>query len=131
MVKMLMKSLLSKLLNTPIVIEEGTSGIWKYRKWSNGTAECWGIQTIHPKFSGAYGAVYLNAAGTISFTFPAGLFTEAPVVSSLVDLKGGVGGTSMQNLSAAGYALYIYNFTQYDASSRDVLLAQYAIGKWK
>ena len=24
------------------VIEEGTSDIWNYRKWSDGTAECWG-----------------------------------------------------------------------------------------
>jgi len=25
------------------VVEEGTSGIWSYRKWSNGDAECWGM----------------------------------------------------------------------------------------
>ena len=30
------------------VIEEGTSGIWRYRKWESGLAECWGnsSQTI-------------------------------------------------------------------------------------
>lgn len=27
------------------IIEEGTSGIWKYRKWYNGTYECWGTYT--------------------------------------------------------------------------------------
>lgn len=25
------------------VVEEGTNGIWSYRKWSNGDAECWGM----------------------------------------------------------------------------------------
>lgn len=30
---------------TNFVIEQGTSGIWDYRKWSDGTAECWGNYT--------------------------------------------------------------------------------------
>lgn len=33
------KKLLSKILNAPIIIEQGSSGIWFYRKWSDGTAE--------------------------------------------------------------------------------------------
>ena len=35
MTKAIIKTLLSKLLNTPLVIERGTSGIWTYRKWSD------------------------------------------------------------------------------------------------
>ena len=27
------------------IVEEGTSGIWTYRKWASGIAECWGTQT--------------------------------------------------------------------------------------
>ena len=32
------------------VVEQGTSGIWTYRKWSSGVAECWAIitQTVTP-----------------------------------------------------------------------------------
>ena len=30
---------------TNFVIEQGTSGIWNYRKWSDGTVECWGRYT--------------------------------------------------------------------------------------
>lgn len=29
-------------IKTPIIVDEGTSGIWTYRKWSNGEAECIG-----------------------------------------------------------------------------------------
>lgn len=41
------------------VIEEGTSDIWNYRKWSDGTAECWGFWheegiAITTSLSGAY-----------------------------------------------------------------------------
>ena len=32
----------SDWVKTPIIVEEGTSGIWTYRKWSNGEAECVG-----------------------------------------------------------------------------------------
>ena len=33
-----------------VIEEEGTSGIWHYRKWSSGIAECWAIitQTVTP-----------------------------------------------------------------------------------
>ena len=27
------------------IVEQGSSGIWTYRKWASGVAECWGIQT--------------------------------------------------------------------------------------
>ena len=36
------KELIGKILNTPVVVETGTSGIWTYRKWSDGTTEAWG-----------------------------------------------------------------------------------------
>ena len=39
------KELIGKMLNTPVVVETGTSGIWTYRKWSDGTAEAWGYAT--------------------------------------------------------------------------------------
>lgn len=28
------------------IVETGTSGIWTYRKWSDGTVECWGVHTV-------------------------------------------------------------------------------------
>lgn len=31
-----------KNLNADYIIEQGTSGIWTYRKWASGLAECWG-----------------------------------------------------------------------------------------
>lgn len=44
-VKVSLKKILAQLMNTPMVLETGTSGIWTYRKWSDGTAECWGTDT--------------------------------------------------------------------------------------
>lgn len=36
---------MNKLLNkedNDYIVEQGTSGIWTYRRWSSGVAECWG-----------------------------------------------------------------------------------------
>lgn len=37
-----MKKVLIKMLKGDFVVEEGTEGIWTYRKWNSGIAECWG-----------------------------------------------------------------------------------------
>lgn len=41
------KKLLYKILSKPIVVESGTSGIWTYRKWSDGTYDAWYDGTIN------------------------------------------------------------------------------------
>lgn len=40
-----LKALLTKILDAlkaDYIVEQGISGIWTYRKWSSGIAECWG-----------------------------------------------------------------------------------------
>lgn len=39
------KQMLYTLIKRPHVVEQGTSGDWMYRKWSDGIAECWGRQS--------------------------------------------------------------------------------------
>lgn len=36
--------MLYTLKKRPHIVEQGGSGGWTYRKWSDGTAECWGRQ---------------------------------------------------------------------------------------
>lgn len=68
--KLDLKELIAKLTNTPMVVEEGTSGIWTYRKWSNGIAECWGKFTrssslaasSHVAIGGALPSLFINNA---------------------------------------------------------------------
>lgn len=56
-----------------VIEEEGTSGIWYYRKWSSGIAECWG----QPSKSVASSGTFLGA-NTYStyFALPSGLFVS-------------------------------------------------------
>ena len=55
------------------IVEQGTSGIWTYRKWSDGIAECWCSKTdsVPSGWSG----------DGITLTFP---FTFATVVYAIV-----------------------------------------------
>ena len=68
------------------IIEQGTSGIWTYRKWASGIAECWGTinQTI-TSWSGwgnSFNGVYAIFEGTpaVYENYPSGLFISAPKI---------------------------------------------------
>lgn len=61
------------------VVEQGTSGIWTYRKWNSGAAECWGLYTTSAiALSRAFGVIYThtNEVGGVNFPFT---FTSAPI----------------------------------------------------
>ena len=63
------------------VVDQGTSGIWTFRKWASGIAECWG--TVAPaahSITSAWGSIYTkdNAIARQLYPFT---FTEDPVVS--------------------------------------------------
>lgn len=47
------------------VVEQGTSGIWTYKKWFSGTVECWGNVSVNPTTANAINSVTVN----LPFTF--------------------------------------------------------------
>ena len=57
------------------VVENGAEGIWTYRKWNSGKAECWGTTTVA---SNAYSAS--GGYKQIKETLPTGLFNTTPLV---------------------------------------------------
>lgn len=60
------------------VIQQGTSGIWTYRKWKSGTAECWGQYSFTTAISTAWGVLYESGAIALpNFPFT---FAEIPHV---------------------------------------------------
>lgn len=88
------KKLIGKILDAPIVVESGVSGIWNYRKWSDGTAECWGTwggTLTH------YGTSFGGYAYYTSVYFPSGFFIAPPLVtySGQVDSSFALTGTQL------------------------------------
>lgn len=58
------------------VVEQGESGIWSYRKWSNGFAECWGCIQEAKKFNSSWGSLYVcSTTSAINYPFE---FVERP-----------------------------------------------------
>ena len=70
----------TKLGISDYVVAQGTSGIWTYRKWNSGVAECWGCSTINYKIdctTQRANAVYTDDTFKgANASLPSGLFTS-------------------------------------------------------
>ena len=60
--------LITKLMGVDFIVEEGTSGIWTYRKWNSGKIELWGDASGSVTAYGNYSYGY-NYYMTVSFPF--------------------------------------------------------------
>ena len=69
------------------VVEEGTSGIWTYRKWSSGKVDCWGSASSSSLTWYAYptGLYYNSPALTVTYPFA----IYSPCISATVTYCGG------------------------------------------
>lgn len=107
-----------------IVIEQGTSGIWTYRKWASGVAECWGVETSSSTAS-TEGGLFFRA---VYSTFPTSFFIAVPVVE--VTAKGNwIGGAMTGNsITKDSWQGYVWCATDHTAN---LLPHIYAIGRWK
>lgn len=104
------------------VLEQGTSGIWRYRKWYSGLYECWGTDMTEP------------ASGYIAGTFPIS-FPEKPkmFVSNNYDSAGF--NIIIKQVSTAGgvwrYLLYIRDSSMSPRNVNADGIDLYVVGKWK
>ena len=116
----------------PLIIEEGTSGIWRYRKWSNGVAECWGEVTRNLTCATAWGNWYVSAA--FSEDLPTGLFIEPPIVipqqNNSAWQTGGVGKSDNAATTTTNTGNW-YIFRPTTASAGNFKIVFYVIGSWK
>ena len=117
---------------TDYIVAWGTTGIWTYRKWSSGIAECWGVQNYSSiDVSSAWGSVYESDGHKL--TFPSGLFRAAPEYCSIT-----YGGGSLAVLSIELLGLPSNSETQTFYLTRatagtiiNVKVQVHAIGRWK
>lgn len=106
------------------VIEQGTDGIWTYRKWESGVAECWGIKTESVACS-VISSPWIR--GSMSATnFPSGLFIAKPaVLVSGYASSWMVAGTTTETSIAY---IYVYDVSTGTATRYANI---HAIGRWK
>ena len=95
-----LKAVLDEVLpnaSVDYIVEQGTSGIWTYRKWNSGVAECWGKGTISGTWT-AWGSVY-HIEKTFDYPFA---FASVPVVQAFSQAQS-VSGVSSSIMSVGSY----------------------------
>lgn len=95
----------SDWIKTPVIVDEGTSGIWTYRKWSNGEAECIGkIPISSLAVSTALGGWYRSAVVSGSnYSYPL-TFQAIPNVNMQYLTSNGTGGIMWLTTQGSAYA---------------------------
>lgn len=122
----------SEGLSADYVVAQGTTGIWTYRKWSSGIAECWGAQSYsNITVDSAWGSVYESAGQNL--TFPSGLFTAAPDYCSITYGGGSEAALSMEIDSepTASQTQRFYFTRGSSATITNAKVQVHAIGRWK
>ena len=115
--------------STAVVVQSGTDGIWTYRKWSDGTAECWGR-----KGSQSYAMTSQSGSGyytSTSVALPSGLFTE--IKSAMCQRCGGdtanyLISTNINAINTSQINYFIWNTI---SATADVDVAFNVKGKWR
>ena len=117
---------------TDFPIEEGTDGIWSYRKWHSGIAECWGLyQITGAAVTTPWGNLYETAIN-YQTSFPKGLFTGTPVAHYSAQTSNGGGCLAIE---AVGETTKDYTCSLFPIRATpqtiDLTIAIRAIGRWK
>lgn len=114
--------------------ETGEDGGWTWRKWPDGTAECWGAftakQSNYEVLSGdwTYSTKFLNeGAAPLVRAFPSGLFSESPTVdASLAANRYGFAQPSAVTASQMGVGCVFHGVV-----SSQITFYLSARGRWK
>ena len=112
------------------IVAQGESGIWKYRKWSSGRAECWGKRKEKVNITTAWGTLYYGTMSFIAFPF---VFAEAP--ACVVTTEYGDDAKSAF-IASNGYATTEYTPTVMlcrptSQAEQSCTVVYHAYGRWK
>ena len=113
------------------ITEEGTEGIWTWRKWASGVAECWGTMTQNITSWSQWGTLYEGIASTHTATYPNGLFTSTP--NLWASHKGSVIGCFVEvyGQGSATTTPQVYAVRPTTSQTPTVYFSLYAKGVWK
>ena len=115
------------------VVDQGVSGIWTYRKWASGIAECWGSLTWTITSWTAWSSWYYSTASPAA-SFPSGLFVSAPLMTTSGRTSNGDAGIYWRSSTAISKdAVPTFGFMRPAAGTNNITgyLYMHAIGSWK
>lgn len=109
-----------------LVVEQGTSGIWTYRKWSSGIAECWGTYATGSVSYSSYGNIY-SGQKVADLPYPFS-FVSVPTITATCSLYNWIW---VMYVSATESQINSIRFGKSSAQAETQNVALYVIGKWK
>lgn len=111
------------------VVEQGTKGIWTYRKWSSGIAECWGGQSYSSMaVNQAYGNLYYHQSSPILLPFT---FRKLANIQATVHATtSGLFGVSVKNGTSTSQIAYYITSAKAEASA-NLTVELHVSGRWK
>jgi hypothetical protein len=111
------------------IVEQGTSGVWTYRKWNNGFAECYGYHTIsNTKCDTAWGSLYYSPEIWLpNFPFT---FVGSPdvYISWQSDFSAFIDGVGKRSSTSPGRT---FLYRPDNTGTLNGRFAIYAYGRWK
>lgn len=117
---------ITKLGIADYIVEQGTSGIWTYKKWNSGIVEAWAKVSTTQAIATALGNVY-RAPNAVTTNFP---FTITEPKVHLASQSGVVNGAYIAELSNTSFSWYPIKYGK-DTASKVRTIAAYVNGKWK
>lgn len=118
------------------IVESGTSGIWTYRKWSDGMSECWAKKTVAVLVNKSWGALFTteNIPET-NLTFPFE-FIELPNIQvSLVPTSQagfiGLSGNGEKASKTKTGEYMIFRGTNAETTVCNYTLDYMVVGRWR
>ena len=108
------------------VVAQGTSGIWTYRKWASGIAECWATQTETLSNSFTTDNKYGYVFPSLSFPFS---FTASPVMA--FSGKVGTAAAFLGYSNVASTAILSCQILTLLSGSQTCEARYYVVGRWK
>lgn len=111
------------------VVEQGTDGIWTYRKWNSGIAECWGRYSVTlTKYTtvGSFAGYYTTVS------FPTGLFVAGSIPTHTYTATVGTGfAMPASGMNISNTSMYVYALGTASASNQSCVFDIIAKGRWK
>lgn len=113
------------------IVEQGESGIWQYRKWNSGLAECWGRKTVtvYESSWSSYGGSLYEAELLTGEYYP---FTFTEINCDIATLHSFAGGLLSSVISSSLYrtgTYYVIHPVKLD--DFDYSLSLFVRGRWK
>ena len=111
------------------VLEQGTSGIWAYRKWASGVAECWLESDL--SLTGSTPVAYMNDSAYLTHATVNLPFTFKTQPRSVAEGSLGTGSGFVNVLPESGYSKVTVYVTGNQNSAAITIRLMIVTGRWK